>query len=128
MSQENVEATRRGIDAWNRRDLDGWLADLPPDFEWSPASPAAVERSVFKGHAEIRKAFILIFETWDEFRFEESEIRDLGISVLWLGRVHARGKSSQVELDNEFAAHIQPHRADAFLTWREAFEAAGLSE
>jgi hypothetical protein len=28
MSQENVENTRRGIDAWNRGDLDEWLADL----------------------------------------------------------------------------------------------------
>ncbi len=128
MSQENVEAARRAIDAWNRRDLDGWLADLPPDFEWSPASPAAVERSVFKGHAEIRKAFFLIFETWDEFRFEESEIRDLGTSVLWLGRVHAKGKISQVELDNEFASHIQSDRADSFLSWRDGLDAAGLSE
>jgi hypothetical protein len=64
---------------------------------------------------------------------EESEIRDLGDSIVWLGHVHARGRSSQVELDHDFGAHIllrddEAIRAEAFLTWQEALEAAGLSE
>jgi hypothetical protein len=31
MSQENVEIVRRGIDAWNRADLDDWLAAFTPE-------------------------------------------------------------------------------------------------
>ena len=31
MSQENVENIRRGIDAWNRGDLDEWLAGFAPE-------------------------------------------------------------------------------------------------
>jgi ketosteroid isomerase-like protein len=46
MSEENLENCRRASEAWNRRDIDGWLRDVAPDFEWSPASPAAVERNV----------------------------------------------------------------------------------
>jgi hypothetical protein len=30
MSHENVEAVRRQIEAWNRRELTTWLATFPP--------------------------------------------------------------------------------------------------
>jgi hypothetical protein len=85
------------------------------------------------GDEEIRQAFAEIWEIWEVFRLEESEIRDLGDSLVWLGRVHARGKASHVELDSAFAAHIllrddKGIRAEAFLTWQEALEAAGLQE
>lgn len=128
-----MESCRRAIDAWNRRDLDGWLDQAAPDVEWIPASPAAVEHSVCRGHEEVRQAFTAIWETWEEFRFEETEIRDLGDSLLWLGRVHARGRASHVELDQDFAIHVlgrddKAIRAEAFLSWQEWLEAAGLSE
>ena len=133
MSDENVKNLRRAFQAWNRRDVDGWLEQTAPDFEWIPANPGAVERNVYRGDEEVRRAFAEIWEIWEEFRFEESEIRDLGGSVVWLGRVHARGRTSHVELDHDFAAHLQLRgdkaiRAEAFLTWQEALEAAGLTE
>jgi len=133
MSEENVENCRRAFEAWNRRDVDGWLDDAAPDFEWIPAGPAAVERSVYRGKEEVRQAFTAIWEVWEVFRFDESEIRDLGDSIVWLGHVHARGRTSQAEVDHAFAAHIrlrgdEATRSEAFLTWHEALEAAGLSE
>jgi ketosteroid isomerase-like protein len=62
-----------------------------------------------------------------------TEGRDLGHSVLWLGRVHMRGGASQVELDQEFANHVEVRdgkiaRAQAFLSWQDGLEAAGLRE
>jgi ketosteroid isomerase-like protein len=133
MSLENVELVKRGVEGWNRRDIEGLLEQAAPDSEWIPASPAAVERSVYRGHEEIRQAFNAIWETWEEFRFEASEIRDLGDSVVWLGRVHARGMASQVELDQDFATHTVVGegkfiRVEGFLGWDEALEAAGLRE
>ena len=133
MSQDNVETMRRGIEAWNRRDLEGWLERATPDVEWIPASPAAVERSVYRGQEEVRQAFAVIWETWEEFRCEESEIRDLGDTLLWLGRVHARGRASHVELEHDFAIHLiardgKVSRSEAFLSWQEGLEAAGLQE
>jgi ketosteroid isomerase-like protein len=32
----NAEITRRLYDAWNRRDVEGMLADVDPDIEWRP--------------------------------------------------------------------------------------------
>jgi ketosteroid isomerase-like protein len=74
-----------------------------------------------------------VWQTWDIFAFEESEVRDLGDAVLWLGRVKMRGSASQVELDQEFAIHTLVRdskvvRVRAFLAWREALEAVGLRE
>ena len=130
MSEENVENCRRAFEAWNRRDIDGWLAQAAPDFEWIPANPAAVERNVYRGKEEIRQAFAEIWEIWECFAWTRARSR-LGGSIVWLGHVHARGRTSHVELDHDFAVHIllrddEGIRAEAFLTWQEALEAAGL--
>ena len=133
MSQENVEVVRKGIEAWNQHDGDLWLSYAAPDVEWMPAGPAAVESTVYRGHDEVASGFDAIWQTWELFHFEETEIRDLGDSVLWLGHVKMRGSASQIDLDQEFAFHtrLQDGKVIAvrsFLRWREALEAVGLSE
>ena len=34
MSQENVELVRRGLQAFNERDIDAWLGCFTEDVEW----------------------------------------------------------------------------------------------
>jgi ketosteroid isomerase-like protein len=133
MSEENVEIVRRVIEAWNQRDEDLAVSYMGPDVEWAPAGPAAVERTVYRGREECSRGFAAVWDTWDEFHFEETEIRDLGGSVLWLGHVRMRGKTSHVELAQEFANYIELKgrkivRVRAFFSWHEGLEAAGLSE
>jgi ketosteroid isomerase-like protein len=133
MSRENVEIVRRALEAWNQRDGDLALSYLATEIEWEPASPAAVERSVYRGHDEVSSAAAALWETWEVFRFDETEIRDLGDTILWLGHVHVKGGASHVELDQEFANHYLVRsgkivRAKAFLSWQEGLEAAGLRE
>jgi uncharacterized protein with GYD domain len=36
MSQENLETFKRGLDAYNRRDIDALLEELDPEVEWHP--------------------------------------------------------------------------------------------
>ena len=133
MSQENVKIVRKLIEAWNEHDEALSVSYLATDIEWEPAGPAAVERVVYRGREECARGFAAVWETWDEFRFEEAEVRDLGDSVLWLGRVHMKGSASHVELDQEFANHMDVRdgkvaRVKAFLAWPDALKAAGLSE
>jgi ketosteroid isomerase-like protein len=85
MSRENVEIVRKGIEAWNRRDAALWLSYAAPEIEWSPAGPAAVERTMYRGYDEVANGLASVWETWDEFRFEESaagtsEIRCSGLA------------------------------------------------
>jgi ketosteroid isomerase-like protein len=131
VSQERVEIVRQGIEAWNRHDFEMGVRHLAPDVEWIPASPAAVERSVYRGVDEVARGFNSIWEAWDVFEFEEQEIRDLGDSVLWLGTVHMRGGTSGVALDQEFANHLvfsgdQVVRVQGFRSWQDAFATVGL--
>ena len=98
-----------------------------------PAGPSAVERTVYRGYEEVAAGFAAVWETWEEFRFQESEVRDLGDSVLRLGRVKMKGGASHVELDQEFAIHAMLRNGKVtavgtFLAWEEALEAAGLRE
>ena len=133
MSRENVEVVRRGVEAWNQRDADRWLSDAAPEVEWMPAGPATVERTVYRGYEEVATGLAAVWGTWEEFRLQESEVRDLGDSVLWLGRVRMKGGASHVELDHEFAfdAVLRNGKVTvvrSFLTWEEAVEAVGLSD
>jgi ketosteroid isomerase-like protein len=127
MSQQRIEIVRQGIEAWNQHDFEMGVRHLAPDVEWLPASPAAVERPVYRGIDEVARGFEGIWETWDVFRFEEQEIRDLGDSVLWLGTVHMRGGASQVELEQEFANLLffegdKVVRVQGFRSWQEALD------
>ncbi len=133
MSRESVEVVRSAVEAWNRRDPDLWRRYATADIEWTPAGPAAVEGTVYRGYDQVVAGLEAIWQTWDEVFFEESEIRDLGPAALWLGRLKLKGASSQVALDQEFAVHFELRDGKlasihAFLSRRDALEAAGLAE
>jgi ketosteroid isomerase-like protein len=128
-----VEVVRKAIEAWNQREADLLLSYAAPEIEWMPAGPAAVESAVYRGYDEVANAYAAVWDTWDLFQFDGGEVRDLGDSALWLGRVKMRGGASHVELDQEFAAHWVLRggkliRIQAFLSWQDALEAVGLVE
>jgi hypothetical protein len=131
--RRNARSSIRVTEAWNRRDAERWLSYAAPEIEWIPAGPAAVERLVYRGHAEAASGFESVWQTWEGFRFEEFEVRDLDGSVLWLGRVKMRGAASHVRLDQEFALRFVLRdgkfaTVQAFLAWHEALSSVGLGE
>ena len=134
MSEENQALVRQFVQAFNRRDLAAMTRSLDPEVEWTPGGPAAVERTVYQGRDEVSEGFAATWETWELFHLEESEMRGMGDSVVWLGRARFRGgDASHVELDQEFAVDFLLHggmivRFRGFREWQKALEAAGLSE
>jgi ketosteroid isomerase-like protein len=133
MSKENVEVARLLIQDFNRRDLAALTERFDPEIEWTPGGPAAVERAVYRGRDQVLDGFAETWEAWELFHLEEHEARDLGDSILWLGRARMRGGASHVELDQEFAVRLlidggKIIRINGFRTWKEALEAAGLQE
>jgi len=50
MARRDVEVLREAVDTWNRRDPDLWSRYATPDVEWTPAGPAAVEGTVYRGY------------------------------------------------------------------------------
>jgi uncharacterized protein len=133
MSQENVEAARRGYEAFNRADLEGMVADFAPTFEYFTTGAIPGITGVYRGPEGWNE---FVSWTWSEFespRFEVHELMDTGRQVLASVTLRGRGKQSGVEVGWDLW-HLwtvrdgQVLRGQAFRSRAEALEAAGLSE
>jgi ketosteroid isomerase-like protein len=135
MSQENVEDFKRGLDAFNRRDVEALLEELDPEVEWHPALPVLVggEATVYRGHEGVREMLRDLYEAFAETHVELSEIRDLGDRLVAIGRTRARGNESGAETESPWAGVTEYKdgraiRIRTYLDPNEALEAAGLRE
>jgi len=135
MSEENVEAFKRALEAIDRRDVEALLAELDPEVEWHSAILMGLggQRTVYRGHEGIREFLRDMSETLSKFEAEYSEIRDLGDRLVAIGRLRACGTASGVEIDSPFGSVVDLKngkgiRVRTFLDHNEALEAAGLSE
>jgi ketosteroid isomerase-like protein len=134
VSQGNVERARRAVEAYNRLDVDLLLdANAHEDFEWYPAMPGAVEGRGYRGRREIEEYLEEIRCTWEQLRVVDAVYRDLGDSVLVLGRIEGRGLGSGVEVDAPIGLLFELRgdtawRSRAYLDHDQAMRAAGLKE
>jgi ketosteroid isomerase-like protein len=105
MSQENVDAFKRGLHAYNRRHIDALLGELDPDVEWHPALAVVLggEQTVFHGHRGVRDSIREEDEALAEYQVEISEIRDLGNRVFAIGRARVRRKGSGAQIESPFS-------------------------
>jgi len=131
MSQENVESMRAAIDAFNRRDGEGFGAFLANDAEIVPVR-AALEGTVYRGPDAAAQYCAAVEESWENLRWEVEEIRDGGSWVLVLGRIQGRGRGSGAAIDAKGAwlARFRDGLVTNFRTYpdrREALEAVGLA-
>ena len=134
MSQENVESACRSLDGWNRGDIDAWLEAAHPEIEWFSAVTRRFEgpETVYRGRAEMRRFWEEWHSLWD-LTIDISETRDLGDTVLALGRIRTRGESSGIDLEGPVAYVFEfdgalARTVRAYLDPRQAFAAVGLSE
>ena len=135
MSQQNVESFKRGIEAFNRRDVDALLKELDPEVEWHSALmiPFGGEATVSRGHDGVRELMDEVQEDLAEVHLDYSDTRDLGDRVLGIGRLRTRGKQSGAvtEMDIGTVTDLKNERATRIWTYldpQEALEAVGLSE
>jgi ketosteroid isomerase-like protein len=135
MSQENVDVLRRGMDCFERRDVEAAIELLDPDVEWRPAFTALLggEATVFRGHDGAREVMWQFWEVFSETHFEVSEIRDLGDQALAIGTMRARGTESGAEIESPWASLVRSKKGKAtsirvFTDPAEAIEAAKASE
>ena len=135
MSQENVESFTRAFDAINRRDAEALVAELDPEVEWHGAILMAMggKETVHRGHAGVREWLRDLHGTLAEFHAEYPDIRDLGDRTVAIGRVRARGSTSEVEIESPHATVAEFKngkgiRIRTYLDPNEALEAAGLDE
>ena len=135
MSEENVVAFERAVDAFNRRDIEAVLEELDPEVEWHPAFQVLLggEATVYRGHEGYREFIRDSLEVFPEFQVEYSEVRDLGDRLLAIGYLRARGKESGAETESPVGYVVEFKngkgvRVREYLDPKEALEAAGLEE
>jgi len=135
MSQENVEAFKRAVEAYNRRDIDALLEEMDPEVEWHGGTETLFEGEarVYRGHAGLRQWVRDIDEALADTHLEFFEIGDLGDRLVASGRFRARGKASGAETESPFGCLVDAKNGKAvrvlnFLDPKEALEAAGLRE
>jgi len=132
MSQ-NVEIVKRGLDGFNRRDLDVYDDLYTPDFEWFPAMPGTVEGGSYRGREGVETYLGEIGDTWEEYRVFGDEFRDLGDRVVVLGWLEGRGRGSGVQVNSSAGlvfelCGVKISRVRGYLDHGAALQAAGLSE
>jgi ketosteroid isomerase-like protein len=135
MSQENLEVVRTVLYlVFVRRDLDAALRliDAEGVVDWTDSR--APYSGIYRGHAEIRKAWEGWTDAWDEWKpqIEEAIVVDPD-TVVVVTLVHARGTDSGVPVIAHGASvwvvrsgkvvHARLHQSKG-----DALEAVGLSE
>src|SRR3954462_7974607 len=132
MSQENLELVWRLADAFNRRDLDAYLALTDEDVEAIPRMGAM--EGGYHGHDGTRRWWTDLLGAFPDFSVEFHEAHDMGEN-LTLAAAHARGHGagSDTPFEQEFWQVVRWRRGRCFWwahcgTRAEALEAVGLSE
>jgi ketosteroid isomerase-like protein len=134
MSQENVELVRRATKAFNRRDLDAFVAFGSPDVVWEENPELPGLREIYHGQSGVREWMVDIFEVFRSSRVELDEITELsGGRVFTEAVLIASGQGSGVPLEFRFWQVLQwaegkCARRQVFWNRDEALEAAGLRE
>src|SRR5438067_6968 len=98
MAPGNVEIVARALDAFSSGDAEGFVALSAEDVEWTTGL-GAIEGEIFHGHEGVRTYFARLSTAWEEFRFAAHEFRDMGDTVLVLGRLEGLGRGGGVPVD-----------------------------
>jgi ketosteroid isomerase-like protein len=101
MSPDNVEIARRSTEAFNRGDIDAWLADIHVEIEWHGV-PDEPDPGPHHGHDGIRRMVARWTETFPDLRAEAEEFIDAGEYVVVPMRLkgHMPGSDAEVVVDD----------------------------
>jgi ketosteroid isomerase-like protein len=127
-----VEIIRRGIDAFNRRDLDELLQTYDPDAEVDWSRSPGLEAGIYRGRQAVRDFWNTFLATWERVTVSVDEFIECGESVVVPSRTHFRGRNG-IEVD-AYGVFVVTLRDGRVVEWRlfgdraEALEAVGLLE
>jgi ketosteroid isomerase-like protein len=131
MSGQNVELYRRGIEAFNRRDLDEFLALAHPDVV-GISRVLAIEGKAYRGHDGTREWWNDLLGVFPDFTIEIVWVRDTGDLTVSELRNSARGEGSAALAEHVW--QVSEWRDGRVVRWQihaseqAALEAAGLRE
>ena len=133
MSRENVEMVYRGIEAFNKRDLDAFIAVCDPGVEFYSRLLEVEGGGPYRGQDGVRAWWGDLLRVWRDVSGEIEEVRDLGEVTVTRVRLRGHGMDSDAPWE-QTQWHVAEWRNKktiwirTFLSEAEALEAAGLKE
>jgi ketosteroid isomerase-like protein len=135
MSQENLETFKRGIEAYNRGDIEAVLEEHDPEVEWHPVLQVLLggNATVYRGHEGVREFLRDTDDAFVELQIEVFDTRDLGDRLIATAQLRGRGKASGADTATPLSYLVDFRNGKVFRIWTfldpaEALEAAGLPE
>ncbi|MGO8905613.1 MAG: nuclear transport factor 2 family protein [Solirubrobacteraceae bacterium] len=132
MSEENVEAYRRSVDAWTRDDREAWLQEIPPDWEFVSSGVFLGLDPAYRGPEGALKLWEDMRGPWSDFEVTIERIEELGEETIALVTFQVRGRDD-LRTSRRWA-HVTtfrggvPIRIENYASWDEALKAVGLAE
>ena len=129
-----MELVRKATEAWNSGGVEAVLPFYSEDVVWYPFPDAPESPGGFHGYDGIRELMAGWNDSLDKFVIVAHEIRDLGDNVVALGEISGKIKGSDTPARQSMGSVSSDFRGDTigrvkfFPSWKEALEAAGLSE
>ncbi len=132
MSQEKVKTVANLVDAWNERNVDGFLRFFDADCE-VVFPPDVPEPGPFRGHVQLRQWTEGFLAAWESHRVEVVELIETDDTAVALLRLTGLGTGSGIAME-QTDAHVFVFRDGRIASWHnfgdrsQALEAVGLSE
>jgi ketosteroid isomerase-like protein len=133
MSEENVEAVRRTLAAFNSGEVEQVLASVHPEFEARIAPELSAEPDTYRGSSGVQRYFDSFREAFEQIRFEVEELTEAGDAVVVGLRMTAIGKMTGIPVEQRNAGvwtvvDGRVARIDTYVTVEEARRAAAVGE
>ena len=131
MSQENVERVHRAYEAFNRRDLDAFLALMDPEVEFTALFVQMEGDPYLRGYDGIREWWRGLLAVFPDYNSEVLEVRDLSDSLIVALRVRGHGVEGGAPFEQVLWQVVKLRddkatRSRNFGSETEALDAAGL--
>jgi ketosteroid isomerase-like protein len=132
VTAQNIAVVRRLYEAWSRHEFPGPIELLDPEIEYvNPAG--AIEPGTRRGISEFTRAAQKLFDAWEFWRGDPTQLEAVGDHVVAVVRYRARGRGSGVEVEGSESALFTLRdgkviRYEWFHGAADAFEAPALRE
>lgn len=126
MSESNVNAVRRGYEAFGRGDIDGLLGQLDEQIVWvTPGPPELATSGRRTGRQQVGAFFGAVNDLFDIQRFEPSEFIAQGDKVVVLGSETARAKTTGAVIELDWV-HVFTIRDGVIVAFQEHADTARI--
>ena len=98
----NRELILAAYDAWNRRDLDAWLAACDPDVVIDLPGLFPDFEPEYRGHDGLRRFWEQLHEPWESFRIDVESLEGDGDLFVADIRFRAKGAGSGANADMRY--------------------------